>query len=77
MDIFDFNPWWETGSVEREFKKKVKRDLFNSLKQNIEKKTIDTIIGLRRVGKTTLMYQLIDFLLNKGVDPKKYTLFFI
>ena len=51
MDIFDFNPWWETGSVEREFKKKVKRDLFNSLKQNIEKKTIDTIIGLRRVVK--------------------------
>lgn len=70
MNIFEFNPWWETGGVEEEFKKKVKRDLFTTLKENLDQRTIDAVVGLRRVGKTTLMYQLIDHLLSLGVDPK-------
>jgi hypothetical protein len=70
MDIFEFNPWWETGGVEKEFKKDVKRDLFTALKGNLGRRTIDAVVGLRRTGKTTLMYQLIDHLLEQGVDPR-------
>jgi hypothetical protein len=75
MDVFEFNHWWETGSVEEEFKKKVKRDLFPILKGNLGERTIDAIVGLRRVGKTTLIYQLIDHLLNTGVESKKILYF--
>ncbi|WP_456475178.1 ATP-binding protein [Candidatus Pyrohabitans sp.] len=75
MDIFEFNPWWETGAVEKEFKKEVKRDLFATLRENLDKRTIDAIAGLRRVGKTTIMYQLIDYLINRGVAPKNILYF--
>ncbi len=75
MDIFEFNPWWETGSVEKEFSREVKRDLFTALKGNLGRKTIDAVVGLRRVGKTTLMYQLIDHLLNQGVDSRQILYF--
>ena len=37
MDIFDFNPWWETGEIERDIKTFKKRDLFNILANSLEK----------------------------------------
>ncbi|NOZ58378.1 MAG: ATP-binding protein [Euryarchaeota archaeon] len=75
MDIFDFNPWWETGGVGKEFARDVKRDLFFNLRRSLGGRTIDAIIGLRRVGKTTIMYQLIEHLLNSGVEPRSILYF--
>lgn len=70
MDIFDFNPWWETGEIERDVKTFKKRDLFNILANSLEKRYIDIITGLRRVGKTTIIYQLINELLERNINPK-------
>lgn len=66
MSIIDFNPWWETGSIDLKFRKK--RFLFKELKESLSKRRIDIIVCLRRVGKTVLMHQLIEHLL--GVEPK-------
>ena len=71
MDIIEFNPWWETGSIDKEIKSFKRRFLFTALKNCLHKKQIDIIIGLRRVGKTVLIYHLIDYLLTSGVNPKE------
>jgi len=50
LDIFDFNPWWETGGIDREFSGLKRRHLFNVLFRALDERFIDVVIGLRRVG---------------------------
>ncbi|MBI3027272.1 ATP-binding protein [Candidatus Woesearchaeota archaeon] len=65
--LYQFNPWWE-GKFETNT---IKRELYlKKLKNELESKEITFIIGLRRVGKTTIIYQLIEDML-KDVDYKK------
>ena len=71
MEIAEFNPWWETGSIEKEIKSLRRRFLFETLKEYLSRKQVDVIIGLRRVGKTVLMQHLIDHLLTSGTNPKE------
>lgn len=60
-----FNPWWRTGSVKAEWLKEYKRKPYHEIKKYVEKKQILLIWGLRRLGKTTLMYQAISDLLKE------------
>jgi len=47
------------------------RDLYDNLVKNyLDKEISISISGLRRVGKTTILYQLINHLLNSKVDSK-------
>ncbi|MCW3141606.1 MAG: ATP-binding protein [Methanophagales archaeon] len=71
MEIVDFNPWWETGTIDWDTASMKRRDLFPTLKESLEARFIEIIIGLRRVGKTVLMHQLIAYLLNNGIDAKR------
>ena len=73
--MFEFNPWWETGEVPKDFLPKKERLLFHQLKSSLKKRYIDVITGLRRTGKTTLMYQLISFLLRSGIKPRNILYF--
>ncbi len=73
--LIEFNPWWEVGEVPKEYLPEKKRFLFKELRESLSKRYISAIIGLRRTGKTTLMYQLIDYLIKTGVDPR-YILYF-
>ena len=59
------NPWWKEGIVSKELAKPYKRKIFNRLLNLLNYRQIIVISGLRRVGKTTLMYQLIEYLLKK------------
>ena len=68
MDLESFNPWWKTGNVSPEFTGK-KRKIFDEIVRYVDKRQIVLFIGLRRVGKTTLMCQIIDGLLRKDVNP--------
>jgi predicted AAA+ superfamily ATPase len=68
--MYEMNPWWETGEIPREFLPPEKRTLFRELERSLDQRFIDIIVGLRRTGKTTLMFQLIDRLLEQGVDPR-------
>ena len=67
--IRTFNPQWAEGAG-RDRKKadipKFKRDIYTKLKENIGKKQIIALTGMRRVGKTTLMKQLISELPQKS-----------
>ncbi|HDD72739.1 MAG TPA: hypothetical protein ENG00_01450 [Candidatus Aenigmarchaeota archaeon] len=42
-----------------------KRHIFRRIKKYLDKKQIIAIVGLRRVGKTVLMKQMIDEIKNK------------
>jgi len=56
MDAIDFNPWWETGAIDSETLSMKSRDLYPKLKETLEERFVEIIIGLRRVGKTVLMH---------------------
>ena len=66
----EFNHWWMEGKVDSELALEFKREEYNE----IEKKFITALVGLRRVGKTTIMYQLIQKLL-KSVNNENIVFF--
>lgn len=68
MELQNFNPWWRDGKVSTEFLGR-RRKIFSEVIKYIDKRQIVLFTGLRRVGKTTLMYQIIDELLRNGVNP--------
>ncbi len=64
------NPWWEGEIISEELAKQYKRSFFDEIQELKKYKQIIILTGLRRVGKTTLMYQVIKELLN-GNDSKR------
>ncbi len=73
MDIAkltEWNPWWESKEVPEELKGRL-RPQYKQLLDSAEIREITIITGVRRSGKSTLMYQLIDELLRKGAKPKQ------
>ena len=64
--IINYNTWWETGSVNDI--PDYKRSLFHELIKYLDDRQILVIYGLRRTGKTTIMYQLIDYLLKNNIN---------
>ena len=69
-----FNPWWKTSLVNPEFVKNYRRFAFYETQKFLNQDEIRRIIvltGTRRVGKTTIQYQIIDELLKKGVSPQQ------
>ena len=69
-DLERFNPWWKSGKVREEWLKEYKRKVYFEIEKYIDKRQIILIWGLRRVGKTTLLFQLIQKLLDSNVNPK-------
>lgn len=68
--LIRYNPWWYTGEVSKE-KVGIRRSRYlNQILSFMDSREIIKIVGVRRSGKTTLIFQLIDFLLKKGVNPK-------
>lgn len=81
--LYEQNPWWISGVVPEEFIKPIKtlktpfkrRDFF-VLRDKLAEKEITAIIGPRQVGKTTILHQLVDFLIQeKKIDPKRVLYF--
>ena len=69
-----FNSWWKSGAVDPSLAPVNRREMFNSIFSRITDKNINLILlisGLRRVGKSTIMYQAIAELIKTGVDPLK------
>lgn len=65
----EFNEWWFSDRVPAELLQPFRRGLFSELLKHLRRRQALAITGLRRVGKTTLMYQLIQHLLEGGVEP--------
>lgn len=68
MELQNFNPWWKTGKVSPDITGR-KRKIFEDIARYIDKRQIVLFTGLRRVGKTTLMYQIIQALLGTHTNP--------
>ncbi len=60
-----FNPWWRTGRVKEEWLKDYKRNIYSEIEKYSDKRQIILVWGLRRVGKTVMMFQMIQKLLGK------------
>lgn len=70
--IRKINPWFKDNQVSPSQLESFRRRDFHMLEKDLNKLDMTTlIIGARRVGKSVLMYQLIDSLLKKGVDGKR------
>ena len=68
-EIEQFNDWWTSGTVRSSLLMPYKRPLYNEILNYLEDRQILLLYGLRRVGKTSLFYQLIQHLLDEGVEP--------
>lgn len=67
-----YNPWWKTEGVNPKQAKTYKRFAFHEAMKRLEQTNLRRtviITGTRRVGKTTIQYQMIQALLKKGVAP--------
>jgi predicted AAA+ superfamily ATPase len=67
-EINEQNPWWSGRKID--IKGLVERDIFKELKEDMKRKEVSALIGLRRAGKTTLMKQLIRYLIEEGTDER-------
>lgn len=68
------NPWWDTGEVPEEYIKYKRRLYFDLLYKQAtltDIKRAVVLMGPRRVGKTVMLYQIIDELIKNGHNKRK------
>ncbi len=68
--IIERNPWWASGSVPEELIGINRREYLGKITERLKDKKLLAILGIRRSGKSTLIYQSIKYLLDNGTDPK-------
>lgn len=67
----DSNPWWK-----EEFKAEFKdRDIYQKTKKFLPLPQMIAYTGLRRVGKTTLMFKIVEDYIRSGFDPRNIIYF--
>jgi len=69
--LLDSNPWWGEG-FKVEFKD---REVYKQIQKFLPLPQIISLTGLRRVGKTTLMFKIVEDYIKKGFDPKSIVYF--
>jgi len=69
------NEWWKSGCVPNALLKETKREEFSKAIKFLSDERIISIIGPRRTGKTTLLYQVIQYLLKNGLESKRVLFF--
>lgn len=70
--LSSFNPWWVTGALHPGFFKSYKRFAYYEAMKRLDQTDIRRTVvlsGARRVGKTTIQFQMIQALLDRGVIP--------
>ncbi|NOS89713.1 MAG: ATP-binding protein [Methylococcaceae bacterium] len=68
------NPWWETGCIELRYQDYPRRFYFASFFKLVKESSINraaVLMGPRRVGKTVMVYHVVDKLLKEGVEAKQ------
>lgn len=71
--LFKINKWWTSNKFPEGEKKDIKRFAFYEVKKylfNPKLRRAVLLTGLRRVGKTTILYQLMEELINKEIPAK-------
>ena len=68
------NPWWSSGTVPSALAPDTERSLAGALWQRLlhnEPRRHQMILGPRRVGKTTVLYQTVQHLIASGIAPNR------
>ncbi len=76
--LYFYNTWWKNGEVDPNLNKPKKRFAFYEAKRGFLHEDIKRAIllsGARRTGKTTIMYQMIDYLIKEKKESPKRILF--
>ncbi|SRR5579875_429650 len=63
--LYTYNPWWTGKPIPDVKLKRFKRYDYQRLADQLDNQKIVAIVGPRQVGKTTLLYQLVQSLLHK------------
>lgn len=71
--LADWNPWWKEKKVEEDLLGK-ERGVLKETAGYFQFREIKLLIGIRRSGKSTMFYQLIDSLLKDGIAPEEILL---
>ncbi|TFG42996.1 MAG: ATP-binding protein [Bacteroidia bacterium] len=64
-----WNPWWLYGRVPESKKRIARPETLNEIAKLVNIKEIIFITGVRRCGKSTVLFQLIDQLIESGINP--------
>lgn len=67
-----YNPWWRNPYEIKEESKPQKRVAYYEAMKIIRHKTVRrfaVLSGARRVGKTTILYQMIEQFIDEGINP--------
>lgn len=66
------NHWWQAGAVDARFADLPRRDYFEPLIDLIEGRPRRSVVlmGPRRVGKTVMLHQAVQRLIDEGVEPR-------
>ena len=68
-----YNPWWRMPTAMQEESKPQKRQAYHEALKILNHKSIRRFVvlsGVRRVGKTTILYQIMEHMINEGIDPQ-------
>lgn len=68
------NPWWVDGHIEDDYNDMPRRLYFELFKPLVYERDIRravVLMGPRRVGKTVMLFHLVEDLIQNGVNPKK------
>ena len=68
--IIERNPWWASGKVPEGLVGIKRREYLGKIAERLKDRKLLAILGIRRSGKSTLIYQSIKYLLDNGTDPK-------
>ncbi len=71
----EMNGWWKIGTVRKQLAPPFRRKLFFETRKYVKLRQITAIVGLRRTGKTTLFFQLIEDLIKSGVNSSSILYF--
>lgn len=69
MNLQELNHWWATKEVKKELVPETYRDIFHVIQKNFTRRHIQILSGLRRTGKSTILFQLINALLKEKTPP--------
>lgn len=67
----DFNPWWRDAFT-IEFKE---REIYQKIQKYIPLPQIIAFTGIRRIGKTTLLFKIVEDAIKNGFNPQNIVYF--
>ncbi len=68
------NPWWIDGHIEDDYNRMPRRlyfELFKPIVYEQEIRRAVVLMGPRRVGKTVMLFHLVEDMIKNGINPKK------